>query len=265
MQLIDIGANLSHESFRHDLGAVIERAHAAGVAQIVVTGAGEDESVAAREIAARYPGVLFATAGVHPHLAREWRKETADTLRALAATEEVVALGETGLDFNRDFSPRQQQSLAFEAHLSLAAELGLPVFMHERDAHGRFVEILKPVRERIGHGVLHCFTGTAEELDAYLDLGLHVGITGWICDERRGLHLRELIARIPLERLMLETDSPYLMPRDLRPKPKTRRNEPMHLRHILETVAACRNMAPGLLAEATTETARRFFDLPPPP
>ncbi len=265
MQLIDIGANLSHESFRHDLDAVIERAHAAGVAQIIVTGASEVESVAAREVASGYPGVLFATAGVHPHLARQWCKQTGETIRALAATTEVVALGETGLDFNRDFSPREQQSSAFEAQLELAAELGLPVFMHERDAHGRFVEILKPLRQRIGQAVLHCFTGTAEELDAYLDLGLHVGITGWICDERRGLHLRELAARIPLERLMLETDSPYLMPRDLRPKPKTRRNEPMHLRHILETVAACRNMAPELLAEATTETARRFFNLPPAP
>ncbi|HEY5701738.1 MAG TPA: TatD family hydrolase [Gammaproteobacteria bacterium] len=263
MQLIDIGANLSHESFRHDLDAVIERAHEAGVMQIVVTGASEEESSAAREIAAQRPGVLFATAGVHPHLARDWCGSTERVIRELAGKPEVVALGETGLDFNRDFSPRDQQCEAFEAQLAIAADLGLPVFMHERDAHPRFVELLKPWRTRIGRAVIHCFTGTAEELDTYLDLDLHVGVTGWICDERRGHHLRELVQRVPLTRLMLETDSPYLMPRDLNPKPKSRRNEPMHLRHILETVAGCIGMSAEDVAEATTETARRFFALPP--
>lgn len=264
MQLIDIGANLSHESFRSDLDAVIQRAHDAGVAQIVVTGASEEESSAAWEIAAQRPGVLFSTAGVHPHLARDWRGSTENVIRALAAHPQVVALGEAGLDFNRDFSPRGQQCEVFEAQLEIAADVGLPVFMHERDAHKRFVEILKPWRDRLSRAVLHCFTGTAEELHAYLDLDLHVGVTGWICDERRGLHLRELVSRIPLDRMMLESDAPYLLPRDLEPKPKTRRNEPMHLRHILETVAACAGIPAETLAEATTRSARRFFDLPEP-
>ncbi|MDX1528315.1 MAG: TatD family hydrolase, partial [Gammaproteobacteria bacterium] len=209
--------------------------------------------------------VLFSTAGLHPHLAREWRAETERAIRELAARPEVVAVGEAGLDFNRDFSPRDQQEHAFEAQLEIAAELGLPVFMHERDAHQRFVEILKPIRTRLGKAVIHCFTGTGEELDAYLDLDLHVGITGWICDERRGQHLRELVARIPLNRLMLETDAPYLLPRDLTPKPKSRRNEPMHLRHILETVARCRSMEPEELAKATTQISRTFFGIPHPP
>ncbi len=265
MQLIDIGANLSHESFRRDLDAVIQRARDAGVAQIVVTGASEDESEKASEIARTHPGVLFSTAGLHPHLAREWGEETERVIRELAARPEVVAVGEAGLDFNRDFSPRDQQALAFEAQLEIAADLGLPVFMHERDAHEKFVEILKPRRARLGEAVIHCFTGTADELDAYLDLDLHVGITGWICDERRGQHLRELVDRIPLNRLMLETDAPYLLPRDLSPKPKSRRNEPMHLRHILETVAHCRKMPAEDLAEATTRTSRAFFGIPAPP
>jgi TatD DNase family protein len=265
MQLIDIGANLSHESFRRDLDAVIQRAQVAGVAQIVITGASEEESAAASEIARTRPGVLFATAGLHPHLARDWREETEQVLRELAVRPEVVAVGEAGLDFNRDFSPRERQARVFEAQLGIAADLGLPAFMHERDAHEKFVEILKPIRQDLGNAVIHCFTGSAEELDAYLDLDLHVGVTGWICDERRGQHLRKLAKRIPLDRLMLETDAPYLLPRDLKPKPKSRRNEPMHLRHILETVARCRGMSAEELAEATTQTSRRFFGIPDPP
>ncbi|MDX1512285.1 MAG: TatD family hydrolase [Gammaproteobacteria bacterium] len=264
MQLVDIGANLGHESFRKDRDAVIRRAREAGVTQIVVTGASEEESKVAREIAAQHPGVLFATAGVHPHLAREWSRSVESSIRELAEKSQVVAVGEAGLDFNRDFSPRDRQCEAFEAQLALAAELHLPVFMHERDAHARFVEILRPWRNRIPRAVIHCFTGTADELDAYLDLDLHVGITGWICDERRGLHLRDLVSRVPLERLMLETDAPYLLPRDLKPRPKTRRNEPMYLRHILDTVAACIGESGEAVARATTETARRFFDLPEP-
>jgi len=261
MQLIDIGANLSHDSFRHDLPQVLERAHSAGVAQMVVTGASESESRAAHDIASAHPGVLFATAGVHPHLAREWTDDTAMAIRELVQSPIVVAVGEAGLDFNRDFSPRPIQEQVFAAQLELAVELGMPVFMHERDAHDRFAAILGEFRSRLGPAVIHCFTGDAQELDHYLELDLHVGITGWICDDRRGTHLRELVSRIPLERLMLETDSPYLLPRDLDPRPKSRRNEPMHLAHIAETVAACRKIDPAELADATTRTARAFFGL----
>ena len=264
MELIDIGANLSHDSFRHDLPQVMERARTAGVAQMIVTGASESESRAAHDIASEYPGVLFSTAGVHPHLAREWTKDTATVIRELARSPIVVAVGEAGLDFNRDFSPRPMQESAFAAQLELAVEFGMPVFMHERDAHERFVAVLTEYRSQLGPAVIHCFTGEAPELERYLEMDLHVGITGWICDERRGMHLRELVSRIPLERLMLETDSPYLLPRDLEPRPKSRRNEPMHLAHILETVAACRQMDPAELADATTRTTRAFFGLEVP-
>ncbi len=264
MELIDIGANLSHDSFRDDLPQVLERAREAGVAQMIVTGASESESRAAHDIACAYPGVLFATAGVHPHLAREWTDDTASVIRELARSPIVVAVGETGLDFNRDFSPRPVQERIFAAQLEIAADLAMPVFMHERDAHDRFAAILGNYRSRLGPAVIHCFTGDGAALDHYLDLDLHVGITGWVCDERRGTHLRELVSRIPLDRLMLETDSPYLLPRDLEPRPKSRRNEPMHLRHILETVAACRGMDVAELGDATTRTARSFFDLDPP-
>lgn len=261
IELVDIGANLSHDSFRRDLPQVLERARAAGVAQLIVTGASVSESRAAHDIAAAHPGVLFATAGVHPHLAREWSEDAAALIRELARSPIVVAVGEAGLDFNRDFSPRPIQERVFAAQLEIAAQLGMPVFMHERDAHNRFAAILTEHRSRLGPAVIHCFTGEAAELDHYLEMDLYVGITGWICDERRGSHLRELVSRIPLDRLMLETDSPYLLPRDLAPRPKSRRNEPMYLAHILETVAACRRMDPAELAAATTRNAREFFRL----
>ena len=264
MELVDIGANLGHESFDRDRGQVLARAREAGVAQIVVTGASEAESATALDVARTAPGVLFSTAGVHPHHAREWRPGSAAALERLAAEPEVVAVGETGLDFNRDFSPRPDQERALEAHLELAAGLGMPVFLHERDAHERFLAIVSHWRSRLSRAVVHCFTGDAAALDAYLDLDLHVGVTGWICDERRGLHLRDVIGRVPLDRLMVETDAPYLLPRDLAPKPKSRRNEPMHLPHVLRAVAAALGCGPEALARSTTATARRFFGLPGP-
>jgi TatD DNase family protein len=137
----------------------------------------------------------------------------------------------------------------------------MPVFLHERDAHRRLMDILRPWRDRLPRAVVHCFTGTGDELRGYLDLDLHIGITGWICDERRGRHLRELVSLVPEDRLMVETDGPYLLPRDLRPRPPGRRNEPAFLPHILESVAACRGVSPAALAASTTATATAFFNL----
>ena len=236
-----------------------------GVGRIVVTGSSRPDSEAAAALARRHPDRLRATAGVHPHEAATFDGAVAAAIEALARREEVVAVGETGLDFFRDFSPRPDQERAFEAQLEIAARLGRPVFMHERDAHRRFVEILKPLRDRLGPAVLHCFTGDRDALHGYLDLDLHVGITGWICDERRGLHLRELVGRIPADRLMLETDSPYLLPRDLRPRPRSRRNEPAHLAHVARAVADATGETVEALAARTTATACAFFGLPPSP
>ena len=263
MELIDIGANLCHESFASDLEEVLDRAADSGVIRIIVTGSSRPDSEAAAALARRHPSRLRATAGVHPHEASTFDGAAAAAIEALSAREEVVAIGETGLDFFRDFSPRSDQERAFEAQLEIAARFGLPVFMHERDAYRRFVEILKPFRDRLGAAVVHCFTGDREALHAYLDLDLHVGITGWICDERRGLHLRDLAGRIPADRLMLETDSPYLLPRDLRPRPRTRRNEPALLAHIAGVVASATGETVEALAARTTATARAFFGLPP--
>ena len=261
MHLIDIGANLGHESFRPDFDAVLERARAHGVAEIVVTGASAGGSRAARELARAHPGSLHATAGVHPHHAHEYDDATDALLRELARLPEVKAVGETGLDYFRDFSPRPAQRAAFERQLAIAIDSGKPLFLHQRDAHADFIACMDAVRGRIGPAVVHCFTGERAELEDYLARDFHIGITGWICDERRGAHLRELVGLIPADRLLIETDAPYLLPRDLVPRPAHRRNEPMYLAHVCAAVAAARGEPVEQTAALTTANARRFFGL----
>ena len=260
-ELVDIGANLTHESFRHDFDAVLERARRHGVVELVVTGASADGSQAAQALAIAHVGVLYATAGVHPHHAGEYTADTDAELRALARTPGVVAVGETGLDYHRDYSPRAAQRFAFERQVEIALDTGLPLFLHQREAHDDLVAVLKPVRDRIARAVVHCFTDDRRALFECLDLDLHIGITGWICDERRGTHLRELVREIPANRLMLETDAPYLLPRTVKPQPSHRRNEPMYLEHIAREVARDRGESYEALAAATTATARAFFGL----
>ena len=262
--LIDIGANLTHDSFDHDFDAVLLSAYDAGVNQMVVTGASVKSSEQAAELANRHEQ-LFATAGIHPHHAEETSREAIATLEGLLKNSRVKAVGETGLDFFRDFSSRPAQIKSFEQHIQLAIETGLPMFLHERDAHSVFAEVLSGYRDDLGELVVHCFTGDKKALHAYLDLDCHIGITGWICDERRGQHLLTLVKEIPDERLMIETDAPYLMPRNIKPKPKTRRNEPRYLRAVCETVAECRGATIDEVASQTTDNARRFFNLPAPP
>ncbi len=257
--LIDIGVNLLHKSFTQDRDAVIDRARRAGVAAMIITGTSEPSSREAVRLAEHHPGWIYATAGVHPHVAVHFDPDTLRALEELTARHEVVAVGECGLDFNRNFSPRPAQERVFEAQIELACRTGRPLFLHEREAHGRFLEIIKAYRPRLGNAVVHCFTGSAEEASRYLDLGLHFGITGWICDERRGLHLREVVRGIPLDRLMLETDAPFLVPRTLPGRPQ--RNEPAFLPEVLRVVAQALGKPAAEVAAATTRTAREFFGL----
>jgi TatD DNase family protein len=174
----------------------------------------------------------------------------------LARAPEVAAIGECGLDYDRDFSPRDRQKSAFEAQLELAVELGKPVFLHERRAHADFTSILANVAPRLVGGVVHCFTGTIAELERYLELGLCIGITGYFCDERRGKHLVEAVRLVPAGRLMVETDAPFLRPRDL---PSGRRNEPALLPHIARAVARARGESDRDLFRHTTATAQTLF------
>lgn len=257
--LVDIGLNLAHDSFDHDRDHVVEAAVAVGVRHMVLTGSTLDSTRAAIALVRTAPERFRATAGVHPHHAHEFHDADLPALRALLHEPEVAAAGECGLDYFRNFSPHADQERVFHQQLALAAESRKPVFLHQRDAHDAFVEILAEHRPRLAGGVAHCFTGDERELRDYLDLDLSIGITGWICDERRGHHLRELVRRIPADRLMIETDAPYLLPRDLAPKPHGRRNEPRYLPHILQTVAACRGERTEALAETTTRNALRFF------
>ncbi len=260
--LIDIGANLTHDSFDRDRPQVIERALAAGLTHIVVTGTSALASEQAVALARQHPGVLSATAGVHPHHADSFTPEVMERLGELAQLGAVVAIGETGLDFFRNYSPPAAQRHAFQAQLQLARQLQLPVFLHQREAHDDFMAILQPARADLVGGVAHCFTGDERELGDYLALDLYIGITGWICDERRGHHLRALVSRIPLDRLLLETDAPYLLPRDLSVKPAGRRNEPALLAHVAQVVADCLGIPAGDLARLTSDNAQRLFKLP---
>ena len=260
--LIDIGANLMHSSFDEDRAEMMRRAADAGVDKIIVTGSSDDSNVQAAELAEKLPGVLFSTAGVHPHHASHYSDDSDALIRSLILKDAVVAVGECGLDYYRNLSPREAQLDAFRRQLDIATDSGLPVFLHQRDAHDDFVEILEPLLPDISHAVAHCFTGEGESLREYLAMGLYIGITGWICDERRGKHLQDIVSIIPDDKLLIETDAPYLMPRTLHPKPKTRRNEPAFLTEVLRVVAAARGQSEEHVARITTTNAVRFFALP---
>ena len=256
--MFDIGLNLTSSQFAKDRDEVVARAFAAGVNGLLLTGTSLHESAQAQQLAQRYQH-CWSTAGVHPHDSSQWTQVSAETLYHLADTPEVVAIGECGLDFNRNFSTPEEQEKAFTAQLALAAEREMPVFMHCRDAHERFLALLEPWLEKLPGAVLHCFTGSRQEALDCLDRGLYLGITGWVCDERRGLELRALLPVIPADRLLLETDAPYLLPRDMQPKPPSRRNEPAYLGHIAESVAHWRGKDAQWLAAQTDDNVRRLF------
>jgi TatD DNase family protein len=259
---VDIGINLTHDSFDVDRDAVLSRAKDAGVTHMVVTGSSLASSPTAAALGAAHPGLLSSTAGVHPHHATELSHAGVEILRELLRLPQVVAVGECGLDYFRDFSPRAAQRAAFELQLELAAQTGKPLFLHERDAHDDFLAMLKAAGASRPHAVAHCFTGDGLMLERYLELGLHIGITGWICDERRGRHLLDLVRHIPAGRLMIETDAPYLLPRTLGLPRAVRRNEPMHLREVCRVIADARGESLVETATHTTATALEFFGLP---
>lgn len=256
---VDIGVNLTATQFAADRDEVVARARAAGVERMLLTGTSLPDSAEVLQLAEQYQ--LHATVGVHPHHASEWQADSDAQLRRLAAHQRASAIGECGLDFNRNFSTPAAQELAFSAQLTIATALAKPVFLHCRDAHERFMLLLRPHLSGLPAAVLHCFTGTQHELRECLAHGLYIGITGWVCDERRGQPLLALLPEIPLDRLLLETDAPWLLPRDLRPAPKSRRNEPAFLPHVAARVAAALGMPLDELAQRTRANAERVFGL----
>ncbi len=259
--MIDIGVNLTNKRFHKDIGTVINNARQVGLTGLIITGTDLVSSESAIELAETEPGFLFSTAGIHPHDAKTFDSSSLSKLKQLALNPQVKAIGECGLDFNRNYSTPAEQELAFVQQLELAVELQLPVFMHERDANRRFIELLKPYRSQLPNAVLHCFTGDKRDLQRCLELDLHIGITGWICDERRGTQLLELVKLIPDNRLMIETDSPYLLPRSMRPKPKSSRNEPKYLPYIAQTIALAREQSLDVFINNTRKTSQAFFNI----
>ncbi len=261
MELVDIGANLSHESFAIDYDHVITEAKDASVGHIILTGTDLESSEKAASLAGTSGGFHTSTAGFHPHVANTMDEAAFAQIRAICQRPGVVAVGETGLDYNRNFSPKADQLKAFEQHLELAVELQLPLFLHQREAHDDFVRLLKRYRSKITGGVVHCFTDNERALQDYLELDMYIGVTGWVCDERRGLDLQQIVPLIPQNRLLVETDAPYLLPRTISPKPKSRRNEPKYLVEVVKKLAECSKLSINEIANATTHNAVDLFKL----
>jgi len=271
LSLVDIGVNLTNQRFHRDLLAVLARAAEAKVLDIIITGVDLESSREALALCQRVDELaplglrLWCTAGVHPHDSAQVEERYLDELRALhtAHPNLIVAVGECGLDYERDYSPRASQRACFEAQLSLATELERPLFLHERGAHEDLYSMLRSAGPEVARrSVVHCFTGRRQAMERYLSLGCSIGVTGWVCDERRGLELQGMVSALPLDRLLVETDAPYLTPRSLRPKPKKGRNEPATLPHIVAELARYMGRQEAELWRASTENATRLFGLP---
>ncbi len=252
----DSGVNLYSTQFDTDRAAVLLRAAQAGVTRLVLIGSNIAESQRNLLLCAQQPGCK-TTAGVHPHQAAGTEPDWLAQLQQLLHAPQVAAVGECGLDFNRDFSPRAVQQQVFAEQLQLAKHTAKPVYLHERDAFDTQLAMLR--EQQIHHGVAHCFTGDTAQLQAYLDLGLYIGITGWICDERRGQALQQAVTYIPPDRLLLETDAPYLLPRTISPKPASRRNEPALLPAIAAKVARLRGCSLAELATHCWHNSQLLF------
>jgi len=261
-QYIDIAVNLLSDRLKHDIDTIINDAAKQHVSPLIVIGSDLAESTAAIALCQQYPQQLYCTTGVHPHHASSWGEHSKTSLTQLAQQDTVVAIGECGLDYNRDFSPRSTQRKAFAAQLELACELNMPVLMHCRDAHSDFIAMVNEYRAQLPNALLHCFTGSKDELIECLAADLYIGITGWICDERRGQALAQLVPLIPNQRIMAETDSPYLLPRSMRPKPKSSKNLPQYLPYIVEYMANLRQQSATTLAQNCYQNSCDFFQLP---
>lgn len=265
MGLVDIGANLANGQYRDDVAEVINRAREAGVHKLISIGTDLASSEASVALATQYSGQVYATAGVHPHDADAADSEALEAIRQLAAQPAVCAIGEMGLDFNRNYSTPDNQLRVFEAQLAMASDIAKPVYLHERDAFKQQIERLRAFRPQLAGGVAHCFTGDTSQLKAYLELDLYIGITGWVCDPKRGKDLREALAYIPPERILLETDAPFLMPRGYKQAQlgisQKRRNEPCALPHIADFVAQQLGKTLEEITLASTHNALLLFNL----
>ena len=256
---IDIACNFTHESFKRNLEEVINNAEHAGVEKFVLLCASLNDLDPIKKIQNNAPNKFFISAGIHPHHATETVEINYDQLLRQLQSITPHAIGETGLDYFRNISPPDIQKESFRMHIEIAKELNLPLYLHQRDAHNDFIRIIRENRKNFPKFVVHCFTGTQKELDEYLDLGAYIGLTGWICDAKRNIDLRQSIKNIPIEKMMIETDSPYLIPKNLLNKPKKNINEPKYLPHIANEICELTGYELEELKLATSNNAINFF------
>jgi TatD DNase family protein len=258
MKIFDSHCHLDDKTYNRDLEKTLARAHSAGVVRMMSIGINRRTSAIAVSLAQSH-SEIYASVGVHPHDVENCDESILQEMVNMAQEKEVRAWGEIGLDFNRMYSPRQDQEKWFRRQLEIAGQQNLPMIFHERDSNGRFLEMLKINCGQAVNGVVHCFSGTREELSHYLDLGLHIGITGIITMKSRGVQLREMVPAIPADRLLVETDAPYLTPSPERNR--HRRNEPAFVRSVLLKLADVRKTDPEELAQVVWENTCRLYGL----
>lgn len=262
---IDIGINLTNKQFRNGIDETVQNAITKNVKNMILTGTSVKASLQSFDIVKKYENTLYSTAGIHPHNAKEFTSKSMGELKKLLENKEVISVGECGLDFNRDFSPREIQELCFEAHLQLAAEVNKPLFLHERSAFERFNSILDNHKNTIPKAVVHCFTGNLKEVKIYVDKGFYIGFTGAISDTRRFNQLKEVVNYVPLDRIMIETDSPFMLPKNVPNeelnKQNKRRNEPSFLPYVAETIAHFKSISVEEVAFETEKNTKKFFGI----
>lgn len=258
MKLFDSHCHLDDKIYDKDLKDVLNRAVNTGVSEMMIVGVDKKSSQKAVTLAESKPG-LYASVGFHPHDAKECSKDALEFLIKLSESQKVKAWGEIGLDFNRMYSPKEDQERWFIRQLEISDQLSLPVIFHERESDGNLLEILKNHFNPGRTGVIHCFSGNKSELNQYLALGLYIGITGIITIKSRGAELRSLAPLIPSDRILIETDAPYLTPAP--EKNKTRRNEPAFVKSVLLKLAEVRGEEPDELARVVYENTCRLYNI----
>ena len=258
-EIADIACNFTSERFDKDLDEVINRAITNKITKFGLICSQMSDLNKLLKIYEQYSKNMFYTIGVHPHHANEINDDYLKKLKDEITTNNPHAIGETGLDFFRNLSTYEEQIYAFEEQIKIAIDTNKPLFLHQRDSHDDFIKILRKYSSDISKAVVHCFTGTQEQLDDYLELDFYIGVTGWICDEKRNVELRKTIKNIPLEKLMIETDCPYLIPKNLVEKPKNNRNEPSNLNHIINEIAELMEIDIDILRKQTFENTINYF------
>jgi len=260
-EIADIACNFTSKRFDNDLDEVIDRAIINNITKFGLICSQLSDLDKLLKIYNRYSKDMFFTIGVHPHHANEFNDEYLKNLKESINNNNPHAIGETGLDFFRNLSTYEEQVYAFEEQIKIAIDTNKPLFLHQRDSYDDFIKILRKYSSDINKAVVHCFTGTQKELEDYLELDCYIGVTGWICDAKRNVELRKTIKNIPLEKLMIETDCPYLIPKNLPEKPKNNRNEPNNLNHIVAEISALINIDEDILRDETFKNTLDFFTI----